>query len=144
MDKRNFLKLISTIGVTNLIISTSAYAAQDHSLTKVLSDSPLAGSLYYTAEKPGRWHKKIDGHLPMIEKSNDVIEVTTGHEMRGYEHYIVKHVIFDENFNLFSEKLFDPSQDTPISSHKVGGLSNIIFALSVCNKHDAWVNAIKV
>ena len=143
MNRRNFLKYSAMFGISNTVICNNSFS-QDYSLTKILSDSPLAGSLYYTAEKPGRWEKKVDGHLPIIEKIGNKIEVTTGHEMRGYEHYIVKHVIFDENFNLLSEKMFDPSKDTPISSHKIGGLKNIVFALSLCNKHDAWVNAIKV
>ena len=103
MNRRTFLKYGILLSASNIFVSNTLFG-QDYSLTKILSDSPLAGSLYYTAENPGRWHKKVDGHLPMIEKNGDTIEVTTGHEMRGYEHYIVKHVMFDENFNLFSEK----------------------------------------
>ena len=103
-------------------------------------NGPLAGSLYYTSEVPGRWKNRASAHIPSIEKSRNKIEVQTGHEMRGFEHYIVKHSVFDENFNLISEKLFDPSKDIPISNHDITGVRNMVFALSVCNKHDSWLN----
>ena len=33
-----------------------------------LLKGPLAGSLYYTAEKPGRWKELIESHTPIITK----------------------------------------------------------------------------
>jgi len=60
--------------------------------------SPLAGSVFYTMDSPGRWAKKAVAHVPQIERSGDKIEVSTGHPMDGHVHYIVKHVVLDEKF----------------------------------------------
>lgn len=141
MNRRLFIKRLFILGSIGILNNSSALARSEK--TSVLH-GPLAGSVYYTAEAPGRWHKKVSGHLPSIEKSENKIEVTTGHEMRGFEHYIVKHTIFDENFILLSEKMFDPSRDIPVSTHDISGIKNIIFAMSVCNKHDAWLNALEI
>ena len=46
---------------------------------------PLAGSLYYTDKKPGRWKDLIDSHRPIISKKGNQLTVTTNHEMRGFE-----------------------------------------------------------
>ena len=42
--------------------------------------------------------------------------------------------------NEISEKIFDPSKDTPVSKHNIAGYHDKIFVLSVCNKHDTWLN----
>ena len=63
-----------------------------------LSKGPLAGSLYYTKKKPGRWKNLMKSHVPTIEIKDNFLEITTPHEMRGYEHYIIKLMILDEKF----------------------------------------------
>ncbi len=105
---------------------------------------PLAGSLYYTDKKPGRWKDSIDSHRPIISKKGNQLTVTTNHEMRGFEHYIIKHIILDKEFNIISEILFDPSKSIASSSHDISGYSEKIFVLSICNQHDTWLNYISL
>ena len=107
-------------------------------------EGPLAGSIYYTKEKPGKWEMLVDSHLPQIIKKDSVIEVSTLHEMRGYEHYILKHIVLDNKLNIISEKIFDPSKDTPIPTHNISGYLDKMYVLSICNKHDAWLASIKL
>ena len=66
-----------------------------------LLKGPLAGSLYYTKNKPGRWKNLLKSHVPIIEKNPIILEITTPHEMRGFEHFIIKHIILDKS-NLIS------------------------------------------
>lgn len=102
--------------------------------------SLLAGSIYYTQANPGRWIGKEGGHVPTIERSGNSIEVTTGHEMNGYSHYIVKHIILNEKLEFFRETIFNPEKDSPVSEHDISELNNTVYAISLCNKHDAWLN----
>jgi superoxide reductase len=107
-------------------------------------NSAMAGGLYYTRENPGRWTKKIGGHLPTIERAGNKIEITTGHPMEGYQHYIVKHIVLDENFRFVAETRFDPIKDAPVSSHDISRLRKIVYVASMCNIHDVWLNALEL
>jgi len=40
--------------------------------------------------------------------------------------------------------MFDPENDAPVTTHNISKLKNKIYALSLCNKHDAWLNVFKV
>ena len=105
----------------------------------------MAGAVYYTKENPGRWATKVAGHLPTIKVSGDMVKVLTGHEMNPHAHYIVKHVLFDQDFKILGEKMFDPTKDkAAASNYYVKGYQGRLYALSVCNKHDAWLNSIDV
>ncbi len=106
--------------------------------------SGLAGSVFYTSEDPGRWAGKEGGHAPTFGRSANNIEITTGHPMDGFVHYIVKHVLLDENLNYVAEVMFDPEKDSPVSQHNVAGLEGTVYALSMCNKHDLWLSALKL
>lgn len=136
MDRRNFIRL----GIAGTI-------AGSMTPTIVSADTnKLAGGLYYTKDAPGRWSKKIAGHLPTIEVSKAYVgaflRITTPHPMNGYEHYIVKHIILDKNFNFIAEKMFNPLQDkTAESEFSIGKYRGLINVLSVCNQHDTWLNA---
>lgn len=137
MHRRLFLKGFGLIGVA------SSTALPKIAMAGGLLDpmnSKLAGSLFYTMEMPGRWTGKEAGHVPMIERSGNMIEVTTGHEMDGYTHYIVKHILLDENLDFVAETIFDPDVDAPISTYDVTGMRSALYAVSLCNKHDAWLN----
>ena len=105
-----------------------------------LMKGPLAGSLYYTADKPGRWKDIIESHIPVISKKDHHIEIITNHEMRGFEHYIIKHIVFDKEFNLISEINFDPSRTLAKSTHSIVGYYEKVYVLSICNLHDSWLN----
>ena len=107
-------------------------------------ESRMAGGMFYTMDAPGRWAGKEAGHVPMIERSGTMIEVTTGHVMDGYIHYIVKHMILDGDFQFVSERSFDPASDAPVSSHDISGLAGVVYALSMCYVHDVWVSKIEL
>ena len=109
-----------------------------------LLKGPLAGSLYYTKKKPSRWKHVLASHIPIIEIKSNFLEVTTPHEMKGFEHYILKHIILDKTFNIISEKKFDPSKDLPFSKHNISGYSESLYVLSICNIHDAWLEHVKL
>jgi len=82
-----------------------------------------------------------------LDKNADKIgvRIVTGHEMDGYEHYIVKHMILNQDFAFMDEKMFDPMKDSvPISTFELTNYRGTFHALSVCNKHDTWLNLIEV
>lgn len=141
MDRRNFIRL-GLAGIGSSIIVPKMVVAE-------CMTPAMAGGLYYTKDAPGRWSKKIDGHLPSIELQKSegklAVQVVTGHEMDAHEHYIVKHVLLDKDFKFMQEKMFDPTKDkSPISTFTLESYSGPLYALSVCNKHDSWLNLVEV
>lgn len=140
MERRDFMRVVMAGTAGSLVLPREALAGQ--------SADRFAGSVYYTEQAPGRWAKKVGGHLPKInvkrEGSDSVIEVVTGHEMKGFEHYIVKHVLLDAQMQLLGETMFDPNKDSPYSSYRLPAYSGMVYALSMCNKHDTWMNMIEV
>ncbi len=141
MNRRDFVGLISATVATATVTPTIATAAGDCDM--------MAGGVFYTKDAPGRWAKKAGGHLPQLEIASldgeVLLKVMTPHEMRGFEHYIVKHVVLNQNYRFIAEKLFDPRKDkVPMSEFKLGGFKGRVHVLSVCNKHDTWLNQIDV
>lgn len=135
MDRRSFIRLSAVGAATGIIAPTTVLASTDS----------MAGGVYYTKDAPGRWSKKIEGHLPIIEVSGSKIQVITSHEMKGFEHYITKHTVLNDKFEFMTEKMFDPMKDkAPISQFDLNGYSGRIHVLSVCNKHDTWLNIAEV
>ena len=135
MDKRGFIRLMAIGAAAGIIAPTTVLA----------SSSSMAGGVYYTKDAPGRWSKKVGSHLPIIEVSGKKIQVTTSHGMEGYKHYISKHVVLNDKFEFITEQMFDPTKDkAPISSFSLGDYSGRIHVLSVCNKHDTWLNIAEV
>lgn len=131
-------------------IQTSLAGAAFSALTPTLVKADTAeltaeGSVYYTQAKPGRWAAKAAGHLPRIEidKSGDEIKVkvSTPHEMRGYEHYIIKHVLLNARYEFIDEKRFDPARDSvPVSEFTLkASPGERVHVLSLCNLHDLWL-----
>ncbi len=140
MNRRDFLKISA--------VASAASAVGVSTVVSATTSSVASAGFVYSKANPGRWAKKAAGHLPTIvsKKAGDAVEVTvtTPHEMKGYEHYIVKHIVLDEKYNVLSEKMFDPKKDkTPVSKHSLK-YSGKIHVLSVCNKHDTWVIDAKV
>jgi superoxide reductase len=142
MERRDFIRLsIASAGAT-LLTSTLSQAEASPSI-------PPAADIYFTKDAPGRWAGKEKTHTPIIEisKSADTVDikVTTPHEMKGYEHYIVKHVLLDKDFKFLQEHLLDPSKDpVPISNFTLKNYSGNVYALSFCNKHDLWLSSAEV
>lgn len=139
MERRDFIRLSVASAGASLIIPTLALAAGDEQVS-------ASRDIYYTKEAPGRWAGKVATHLPTIEitKVEDIttVKIVTPHEMKGYEHYIVKHVLLDKNYKFIDEHLFDPTKDTAaVSTFTLKNYSGAVFALSLCNKHDLWLNS---
>lgn len=146
MDRRNFIRLAFG-GVTAGIIAPKLVLASSSSSPE--KTPSMAGGLYYTKDAPGRWSEKVGGHLPNVEVSKGdggtILRVVTGHEMKGFEHYIVKHVVLDKDYNFIAEHLFDPTKDkAPISEISIADYRGVVNVLSVCNKHDTWLNVAEV
>jgi superoxide reductase len=132
MDRRGFIRL-SALGVAGGIVAPTSVLAS--------ASTGMAGGVYHTKDAPGRWSKKVGGHLPVIEVSGKNIQVTTPHEMKGYEHYIIKHILLNDKFEFIEENMFDPMKDkAPVSTFSATDYNGRIHVLSVCNKHDTWLN----
>lgn len=142
MKRRDFMRLSAAGAVAGLA------AAQVKQAAAVGQPTP-PGDIYYTQDHQGRWSGKSATHLPVIETSKDggktIVKVTTPHETKGFEHYIVKHVLLDRDYKFLAEHLFDPAKDAlAVSSFTLDGYSGPLYALSLCNKHDAWLSGIDV
>ncbi len=142
MERRNFIRLSLASAGGSLIIPKLALAAGNESVS-------ASRDIYYTKEAPGRWAGKVATHLPTIDftKVGDItnVKIITPHEIKGYEHYIVKHVLLDKNYKFIDEHLFDPTRDNAaISTFTLTNYSGTVYALSLCNKHDLWLNSSEV
>ncbi len=145
MQRRNFINFFIKGSVAGLgaTLLTPQWAS-----ARMVKPPPVS-DIYYTKDSPGRWKEKVAGHLPSIgiEKSGEkiTIKIVTSHEMKGYEHYIVKHVLLDKNYKFIDEHLFNPEKDkSATSSFTLEKYSGAIYALSLCNKHDLWLNTATV
>lgn len=138
MKRRDFFKL-NALGIGASMMVPSLVLARNVNLAPV-------SDIYFTKDSPGRWKEKVAGHLPAIgiEKSGGkiTIKIVTSHEMKGYEHYIVKHVLLDKNYKFMDEHLFNPEKESAaISTFTLENYAGAVYALSMCNKHDVWLNS---
>ena len=141
MDRRLFIRLGMAGAATGIIAPKIVLAGP---LGEQISKNKMAGGLFYTMESPGRWAKKAGSHSPLIEKTADGVQVVTSHPMDPGKHWIIKHVILDNDFKFIAENIFDPTtQKAPISEFKLSGQSGAIYALSVCNLHDTWLTVLE-
>ncbi len=142
MKRRDFIQLSAASVVTSLIVPAIAQAESE-------KHPAATADIYYTKDSLGRWSGKAATHLPHIEASKAdgkiTVKVVTPHEMKGYEHYIVKHVLLDKNHQFIAEKMFNPLEDkTPVSTFTLDAYSGTLYALSMCNKHDLWLSSAEV
>jgi superoxide reductase len=154
MERRDFIRLTVAGASASLISPALTLAAvydQPKDLTEFEANEKLTNSsdIYFTEKSPGRWVGKEATHLPLIEitKAEDgtSVKITTTHEMKGYEHYIVKHVLLDKNYKFIDEHLFDPTKDlVAVSTFVLKNYNGKVYALSLCNKHDLWLNSAAV
>jgi superoxide reductase len=141
MERRDFIRLsVASVGA-GIVMPTMAMADNGNKIA--------TGNIYYTKDAPGRWSEKVATHLPNIEiqkmGGNVAVKIVTAHEMKDYEHYIVKHVLLDQNYKFIDEYLFHPAKDkAAISTFTLRDYSGPIYALSMCNKHDLWLNGAEV
>ena len=139
MDRRSFIRLAVAGSAAGIIAPEIVLAG-----SKKISNNPMSGGIFYTKDSPGRWAKKAGPHSPIIQTSSGkgglIVDVVTSHPMKGYKHYIVKHMLLDKDFNFIDEKVFDPMKDSPVSQFTLKSHSGPIYALSVCNLHDSWLS----
>ena len=143
MQRRSFVNIAAGIGG---ILGTSQVFKPKILLGVGVSDflkGKTAGNLFYTKEAPGKWSKKVRAHIPIIEKSGNTVQVTTKHKSVDWDHYIVKHVIYDEKFEYLDEVMFKPDKTkwkkTTYSEFKLDEVPDVFFVMSYCNKHDGWI-----
>lgn len=141
MERRDFMRL-GALGAVGGLFLPALVRAAPAGLTG-------AGGLFYTKDAPGRWKGKEATHTPSIAVTKAdgtaTVIVVTPHEMKAYEHYIVKHVLLDKDFGFLGEHMFDPTKDKQASSfHKLEKYSGTLYALSFCNKHDLWLASAEV
>ncbi len=106
--------------------------------------------IVYTKKYPGKWSKKIKGHMPNVKAEGNGVTVTTTHGM-SKEHYIVRHTIVAKNGEVLGEKTFSPSDkeaksvfELPDTSSKYAWETTTLYATSFCNKHDLWATEFEV
>jgi len=145
MDRRSFIR-IGVAGAATGIIAPQIVLAGP--LKKKMSAGNMAGGVFYTKEAPGRWKKKAGAHSPIITKTDAGVQVVTGHPMKANDHWIIKHVLLDSDFNFIAQNMFNPSKDkaaiSDFSFSDRPGYSGAVYALSVCNKHDSWLSVLEV
>jgi superoxide reductase len=142
MERRDFIRLSVASAGASLIAPGLTLAANEQQVTQT-------SDIYYTKESTGRWEGKAATHLPVIEvtkaEGSATVKITTPHEMKGYEHYIVKHVLLDKNHKFLDEHMFDPTKESvPVSTFTLKNYSGTVYALSMCNKHDLWLSSAEV
>jgi superoxide reductase len=142
MDRRSFIRIGMAGAATGIIAPNIVLAG---SLNNKISKNKMAGGLYYTKDSPGRWAKKAGSHSPILLKTDSGVQVVTSHPMKSNQHWIVKHILLDEDFKYIDQKMFNPAKDkAAISNFTLSGQAGVVYALSVCNKHDSWLNALEV
>ena len=150
MNRRLFVRLgiasaASSIFIPQMVIGMSANKDKISQTLKTINSPNMAGGMYYTKDSPGRWEKKSGSHSPILSKTDSVITVLTAHPMKDGDHWIIKHVLLDSNFKFIEEHIFNPAKDKAAKSEfKLTNQKDVVYALSVCNKHDTWVNVIEV
>lgn len=142
MDRRSFIR-IGMVGAATGIIAPNIVLAS--SSANKISKNKMAGGLYYTKDSPGRWAKKAGSHSPLLIKTDSGLQVVTSHPMKQNKHWIVKHILLNEDFKFIDEHMFDPKKDkAAISMFSLPEKSNVVYALSVCNKHDSWLSVLEI
>lgn len=144
MKRRDFMRLGLASASLMTLNATPLFAAETKNVELV-----GAGGLFYTKENQGHWNGKAATHLPNVEiektATGVTVKVTTAHEMKEFEHYIVKHVVLDKNYQFLEEHFFNPSVDkVAVSTFTLENYSGTLHVLSLCNKHDLWLNSVEV
>ncbi len=134
-SRRSFLKgALSSAAVATVATSTSNVFAS--------GQASMAG-IVYTKENPGKWAKKVGGHLPEIAIDGTKVTVMTDHGMSA-KHFIVRHTLVSKDGEVIGEKTFTPEDDAESSYTLPAGYKGKLYATSFCNKHDFWLAETKV
>ena len=146
-DRRDILKIglgvVAGVGASHAYTilnapksAASASAAPATAASESAASCPMPAGIVYTAENPGKWSKKVNGHLPQVKVEGKTVTITTDHTM-GEAHYIVRHTLVSEDGTVLGEKVFSPADDDAVSTVELPeGHSSKLYATSFCNKHD--------
>ncbi|MCP3849004.1 MAG: twin-arginine translocation signal domain-containing protein [Gammaproteobacteria bacterium] len=137
-SRRSFLKgALSTAAAATV---TTVTATSGNAFAS--GGSSMAG-IVYTKENPGKWAKKVGGHLPTIAIDGSKVTVDTDHGM-SVKHFIVRHTLVSEDGKVLGEKTFTPDDEATSSYTLPEGYKGKLYATSFCNKHDFWLAEAKV
>lgn len=140
-DRRNFLKAAAAVSVTGALGACTA-TGRNLAVSEPQGLSLPAG-IVYTKENPGKWAKKVGGHIPNVTVEGNKVTISTDHGM-SKKHFIVRHTIVTADGEVLGEKTFSHDDDEPISSFEIDAKGKQLYATSFCNKHDMWVTPFKV
>ena len=141
MDRRSFINFTVASAATGIIAPNTVLAG---TLKHEISNNELAGSVFYTKDSRGRWKKKAGPHSPILKRTGSGIQVVTGHPMITNKHWIVKHVLLDNQYKFIAEHIFNPETDKiAISNFELNNQKGAVYALSVCNLHDTWLSVLE-
>jgi len=134
-------RVIAGSGVALLASATQPAAAAENSMKDALR--ALAGKVFYSNDRPGRWKGKEEGHVPLIKidkaENSVLIRAATNHPMQP-NHNVIKHILMDADLNFIQEQVFDQQFDMPRSRFELNGYKGRIYVGSLCNLHDNWIN----
>ena len=137
INRRN---VIISSGAALFVSTTAPAVALENSTKEALR--VLAGKVFYSNDRPGRWKGKEKGHIPLIkidkDKNSVLIRAATNHPMQA-NHNVIKHVLMDEDLNFIQEQVFDQQFDMPRSRFELNGYKGRIYIGSLCNLHDNWI-----
>lgn len=139
-SRRTFLKGALSTATAATITTVAAGTVAGNAFAS--SHNTMAG-IVYTKENPGKWAKKVGGHLPGIKIDGQKVTIETDHGMSA-KHFIVRHTLVSKDGEVLGEKTFTPD-DEAISSYTLpAGYKGKLYATSFCNKHDFWLAESKV
>ena len=134
-ERRMFLKRsVLAAGGLAFFKSTNALAAS----------GGFPAGIIYTKENPGKWVKKIKGHVPVVKVDGTEVTITTNHDMFKM-HYIVRHTLVTAGGKVIGEKTFYPTDPEPLSTFDLPtGAGSKFYATSFCNLHDFWMTEFSI
>ncbi len=128
-NRRDFMK--TSLAITAGVVATN--------ITPAFANKPsFTKGVIYTKDNPGKWAKKVGGHLPIVTVDGKKVTIETKHGM-SEKHYIVRHTLVSGNGEVLGERTFYPSDEKALSVFKIEVEHSVLYATSFCNKHDLWV-----
>ncbi len=134
-SRRKFMAMSAAAAAATLMPVANAAA----------KSSKYPSNIIYTQKDPGVWSKKAATHLPQVEVKEDKVVIRTLHPMEE-KHYIVRHTLVDDDGNVVGAKTFANTDKKAVSRFDIpaGSKGKTFYATSFCNKHDFWVNKVKL
>lgn len=144
-NRRDFLKATLAVSATSALTACNLTPEKKDGseMTAMDSGASFPKGVIYTKENPGKWAKKVGGHLPEVKVEGNKVTVTTNHGM-SKKHFIVRHTIVTKEGDVLAENTFSPLDDEPISVFELSVKDAELYATSFCNKHDFWLTTFKV